>query len=512
MQNVAPLVMVIHMETVKLAFQSHQVCPEVLDQVSECLLFAVYFSAAVSMSAEECLVEFEDTKEAVTGHFRFAAEQGFAKAGLTASKNLNLLQAAVLYLKSLRGLGETRFAWTMTSVVIRLATGMGLHRDGATFGLEPFEVEMRRRLWWCICILDVQTAEDQGTDPMLHDVFYDTRLPLNINDEDISPFRRGSPQERSGCTELTYFLLQCEIALATRRLTYHLPGSPCPALQATEERESLVRKLDRRLNERYVRHLDADSALQWACIKLVRSSIAKLSLVIHQPLDKGQKIASLPHDVHDSIICHAIEMVELSHVLQTDTRLSGWRWEFQTYTPWHAFALILSEVCYSGRKNSKIERAWPSIRMIFKEWQRHAVSQSRTIWRPLSKLMVRATYCRSKLEGESGLTPRISGQADSQLHNTHSCDFLVGDMSPPLDAAFPELYYPGMEMPFPEVDSHLMTLREVETLGESGASRPSDSNIGEWRILARHSDNVTVSPLTGQLMSWPNDSQHQGWE
>ncbi|OJJ05255.1 hypothetical protein ASPVEDRAFT_114128, partial [Aspergillus versicolor CBS 583.65] len=391
-QNVAPLVMVLHPETVNMAFQCYQVCPEVLDEVSECMLFAVYFSAAASMSEQECLVEFEDTKEAVRSHFRFAIEQGFVKAGLTTAKNLNLLQAAVLYLKSLRSLGETRFAWSMTSLVVRLATGLGLHRDGSTFGLEPFEVEMRRRLWWCICILDIETAEDQGTDPMLHDVFYDTRLPLNINDDDVDPFVKDLPQEQSGFTDLTYFLLQCEVALATRRLTYHLPGSPCPALQSIEERRSLVEDLDRRLNERYVRHLDPNSALQSVCIKLVRISIAKLSLIIHQPLDKDQKI---PHDVRDKIISHAIEMIELSHTLHMDVRLAKWKWEFQTHIPWHALAFVLSEMC-CGRESSILERAWPSISTIFKEWQRDAISQSRTIWQPLSKLMVRATYCRSK--------------------------------------------------------------------------------------------------------------------
>lgn len=497
--------MVLHPETVNLAFQCYQVCPEVLDEVSECLLFAVYFSAAVSMSADECLVEFEDSREAVTSHFRFAIEQGFAKAGLTTSKNLNLLQAAVLYLKGLRGLGETRFAWTMTSLVIRLATGLGLHRDGSAFGLEPFEVEMRRRVWWCICILDVQTAEDQGTDPMLHDVFYDTLLPLNINDDDVGPFCKDLPQERFGYTELTYFLLQCEVALATRRLTYHLAGSPCPALQSIEERESLVKNLERRLNERYVCHLDADSALQWVCIKFVRISVAKLTLIIHQPLDKEQKIASFPSDVRDKIIFHAIEMIELSHTLQMDARLSRWKWEFQTQIPWHAFAFVLSEMCYS-RENSTIERAWPSISLIFKEWQKDAMSQSRTIWRPLSNLMVRAAYCQGRQDGK-GLTRRFPRPPDSQSHDTNSWD-LAGDMFPSLDPILQGSYASVMCSPFPNADPSSTSSRDGETLGDCGVSCCFDSDMAGRQVLPRQLNDVPRFLSTARSMSRSNAGQH----
>jgi len=33
----------------------------------------------------------------------------------------------------------------MTATVVRIAQFIGLHRDGSTFGLPPFEVEMRSK-------------------------------------------------------------------------------------------------------------------------------------------------------------------------------------------------------------------------------------------------------------------------------------------------------------------------------------------------------------------------------
>lgn len=53
----------------------------------------------------------------------------------------------------------------MTGLLIRMGQALGLHRDGTHFDyLSPFEIEMRRRVWWTLCMLDVRASEDQGTD------------------------------------------------------------------------------------------------------------------------------------------------------------------------------------------------------------------------------------------------------------------------------------------------------------------------------------------------------------
>lgn len=405
-QNVAPLLMILHSQTIqKVIYNSHRV----QDEISECLLFALCFSAAVSMSPEECELLLLERKEVVVDHFRFATEQACPRARIMSSKSLTLLQAIVIYLAALRSVGETEFAWTMTSTAIRLAFGLGLHRDGSNFGLEPFEIEMRRRLWWYICVLDVQTAEDLGTDPMLHDIFFDTKLPLNINDEDISEGMKYLPQERVGCTDMTYFLLQCEVALATRRLTYNPPGNICPGLKNVEERQSLVRDLESRLNERYVRHCDPDIPLHWACTKIMHIAVAKLWLVIYQPLNKQESIASLSLDTQSMLLSKAVEVIELSHLLQTNNTMARWKWEFQTCVPWYAVAYLLAQLCTTPN-SPPLERSWSCVSDIFDQWQRQAAEQNKPLWQPLPRLMAQATALREKQRNEEQQAPSNSSE------------------------------------------------------------------------------------------------------
>lgn len=40
------------------------------------------------------------------------------------------------------------------SMIIAIALNMGLHRDGELFKLDPYETEMRRRLWSILVMVD----------------------------------------------------------------------------------------------------------------------------------------------------------------------------------------------------------------------------------------------------------------------------------------------------------------------------------------------------------------------
>ena len=90
---------------------------------------------------------------------------------------------------------------------LKVGQSLGLHRDGSVLKLSVFATEMRRRLWWYITELDVLVAEECGFPPsQIHRA--DARMPLNINDADISTTDTTPPVERSEFTELTWALIR----------------------------------------------------------------------------------------------------------------------------------------------------------------------------------------------------------------------------------------------------------------------------------------------------------------
>ncbi|KAH8700425.1 fungal-specific transcription factor domain-containing protein [Talaromyces proteolyticus] len=405
-QHIAPLLTIVHKPSIRNIIIDAATNLDSLDKNTEALAFSVYLAAVISMTPDQCLSELGEERDATISRFRFATEQGMAKANLLNSQNITLLQAAVVFLSCIRRQDDSRFVWTLSAVILRLASGLGLHRDGTHFGLSPFETEMRRRLWWHICILDVRAAEDHGTDPMINDMMYDTRLPLNINDDDISPDSKTSPPEKVECTDMTFALIRCEVTLAYRRLTYIPPGlQSVPS--TVEERESLIEKLHQRLNDRYIKHCDMQIPLQWACATIARLIVAKLWLIVHHPLSKPEG-RCLSNEARNKILLTSIEVIEFSRLLETNENTTKWSWLFSSYTQWHAVAFVLAELCVRPLCPG-VDRAWMAVNSVFKDWERQPTTKKGLLWRPLSRLMKKATDFRKRqleeLRNKYGSTP-----------------------------------------------------------------------------------------------------------
>src|SRR6478735_10520773 len=91
-----------------------------------------------------------------------------------------------------------------------MAECMGLHRDGETYGLNPLDTHVRRLVWHQLWFLDIRTCEAQGPKPAMRREDYDTKLPLNCDEGDLS--RNGPapmPVDRWTSTVLT--LIRFEI-------------------------------------------------------------------------------------------------------------------------------------------------------------------------------------------------------------------------------------------------------------------------------------------------------------
>lgn len=317
-----------------------------------------------------------------------------------------VLQAFILFLVLVRRHDDTRVSWTLTGLAIRMGQSMGLHRDGTSFpGLTPLEIEMRRRLFWALCILDLRAAEDQGTDLTIVDRTFDTEFPLNINDTDITPETTEMPQPRQGSTDMTFSLIRYEICGLARRLhtmsSANAGSCPRDAAISFEERENMVREVYSSVERKFFMSPDASQdPILWTAANIARVIVAKMTLVIYQPmLFPGPDGEILSSEIRDRIFTAATEIFEYNHQLNSDPRSRPWRWLFLTYTAWHAVAYVLMEVVRRPW-SSAVERAWAALNATFAspnpdDLNRIAGDQS--VWLPLKKIYIKAKKHR---EGE----------------------------------------------------------------------------------------------------------------
>lgn len=62
---------------------------------------------------------------------------------------------------------------------------MGLHRDGTAYEMGPVETHVRRIIWYALGCLDIRTCEAQGPRPVIRTDDFDTRFPLNVDDDEL---------------------------------------------------------------------------------------------------------------------------------------------------------------------------------------------------------------------------------------------------------------------------------------------------------------------------------------
>lgn len=275
----------------------------------------------------------------------------------------------------------------MTGLAIRMALSLGLHRDGSHFPqLTPYEVEIRRRVWWALCFLDVRSSEDQGMDYTIASGSFDTKFPLNLDDTDINTETRETPRERQGLTAMSISVDMCKICEVTRQI---MDKSRAPTLK---EQRRLVNELYRTIERGYLRYSEeSDGGITWwVGITSVRLTMAKMTLFINFPILFSSENGESLIETRNRLLVAAIEVAEWNHALNAKQEARQWRWIYQTYTHWHSIVLLLIEIARRPL-SPMVERAWLALRSRWlipsqgANWDRKL-----QIWVPLRKLMAQA--------------------------------------------------------------------------------------------------------------------------
>lgn len=399
-ENVDPVFRILHRPTTEKLISEAVRNLDHLSKTTEATMFSIYFAVVTSTSPDDCVTLLGFDKDAGLKKYRFAFEQSLARANFLSTQEADLLQCLTLFLTCARRSDDTRYVWTLTGLLIRVATALGVHRDGSHFNLSPFEVEMRRRLWWQICNLDVRTSEDHGINPSLVESNFDTKFPSNINDEDIGPSTLEMPQEREGWTEMTFELIRYSVSTTVRRLSY-APSGPglCQKKQAKltlEDREHIIEELHQYLTKKYLIYCDLSIPLNWVAATVTRLIMAKMWLVVHHPLMRPDRGVGLPRETLDRLFLTSLEVIEFSRLLETEKATRRWGWLFASYQQWHAMAYLLSQLTVRT-KGPEVERAWAIVDIIFQEWhERDTTTKKGMLWKPLRKMMARARAKRAE--------------------------------------------------------------------------------------------------------------------
>lgn len=328
--------------------------------------------------------------------YKLAVEHALSGANLLSSHETVVLQAATLFLLCARVAGDTRHVWAQTAVVIRLAQSQEIHRDGADTGLPPFETEMRRRLWWHICILDMLSSEDQGTDMQIRPGMFDTRFPTNVDEEELAPDMADFPPDRKGFADITLCLITSSMLRETH-WSKDLSGEVSTSIAA---RERKIKALGERLNELYLDHFALSIPIHWVFATIARLQLSKawIAMQVQTPRADSDATQSVQRDFAFKT---SVEVIEFSYYLQNNELTAQWSWLCRSYKQRGVVSFIISELCVRP-PGPETERAWDIVDKMTSQWKRDSDGTDDKLGRPLSELLHRIDRLRAaRREGQS---------------------------------------------------------------------------------------------------------------
>ncbi|KAH7354539.1 hypothetical protein B0T11DRAFT_128981 [Plectosphaerella cucumerina] len=402
--NVDPLVKILHLPTIEPVVLRARDCSDGVSRGTEALMFAIYYSVVTSLTSTDCVAELGEDKGTLLARYRFATEQALARSNFLESAELVVLQSFTIFLAVLRRNNSAAAIWALTGLAVRIAQAIGLHRDGTHFGLAPFEAEMRRRLWWQVCLLDARASEDHGRDATIVDAHFDARMPLNINDADLSPQMVEPPEGRVGFTEMTICLVGFELANIFRRIIHEpIRTTRSDKLVSSfeslddDEKEKWILGCHQRLGETYLANGDLTVPPIWAAATLTHLVMSKIWLMAYHPFQQPRNQNNLSQRIRDKLFLVSVESIEYANQLDNDPRTRKWSWLFATYFQWHALAFLLSELCHCTQ-GQFVERAWRAMEELVRTRFGDTQSDPRRAirWHAMKRLMLKARQARDQ--------------------------------------------------------------------------------------------------------------------
>ncbi|EKG12880.1 hypothetical protein MPH_09979 [Macrophomina phaseolina MS6] len=379
LDNVNPLLKILHAPTVQRQILKAASNLDAVDAETEVLMFAIYTFAVTSLSHEECQSTFGESKEGLLRKFQFASKIALHRAGFLRSSSLVVLQAYMLYLLAMRPYYDIQTLWSLSAIAVRIGQRIGLHRDGSKMGLPLFDIEMRRRIWWQLMPLDIRTAELAGGSATLFSRGVDTALPLNVNDSELNPDMKQLPVEHTGPTEMFFCLLRYNLGRFMSRSTAQnyfgntqtkVFGDDLPNIMGSEaslaEKDRKINEFEQYLEEHFLKHCDPSVPLHYITAIVARCALSVMRVMAHHPRQYADKGKSLPQSERDFLFQSSLKLVELDNLAHGDPSLHRYLWHMDAFFQWDCFIFLLSELrSRTSPTDKEVEKAWFNVSKIF---------------------------------------------------------------------------------------------------------------------------------------------------
>ena len=367
-ENVEPICKVLHIPTVTPMVENAAAHPYLASKADECVLFAIYHFAVTSLDDHECQQMFGQARDTLRIRYHNALRQALINASLFKTTQIPVLQAFLLYLLSTRHQNDPSTFWIMTGVAIRIAQRIGLHKDAESLGLPPYDVQIRRRLFYQILPIDGYASQISGTGITVDPGSWDAKPPLNLNDDQIWPGMTHQPEEQKGATEMIFFLARAEIGAWFFKAMADEQGKqplykPFTWQAGDHTKVDLVNEMESVIETKYLRYCDILNPLHTLLLIMARSAANAARLRMKLPALRAN---TATNDERREVCTIAAKIIDTDIAAYANPTLKRFMWHVRAFFQWDALICMLISMNKIGLlPPQELESAWRRIEQVF---------------------------------------------------------------------------------------------------------------------------------------------------
>jgi hypothetical protein len=372
-ENFDPLTKIVHIPTLRPAFEKAITSIPAIPRNFQALMFAIFGAAVMTLKEDDCQGRFNETRQSMLLRYTSATETALCLAKFMSTTSIVVLQALVIHIYVVRDTYEPRTIWTLTGVAVRIAQGIGLDRDGTILGLSPFDTEVRRRIWWQLKTHDFRAAElcglakfrDLATSPE------STKWPTNINDADLYPGMTSLEAVATGLTDAAFISFKFEMTnFAASRIAALRKLGKDPSEwnldspdNDKEETKSRAITLEAVLEMKYLRYCDASRPLHLLLLLVGRYGMNVVTFLTHHPR-RWATMEHVPQSERSLVWNCCIQLLEQYNMQQSTPLLERFAWHAPYFQAWHAFIHVLDTLKAEPLKSDAF-KTWKLIGSIY---------------------------------------------------------------------------------------------------------------------------------------------------
>ncbi|KAG8165101.1 hypothetical protein KVR01_005376 [Diaporthe batatas] len=329
---------------------------------AQAVVFSAWLSAAVALDETAINREFGLTKANLVENMKVGTEVALSKSNFLRTTRVETLQAFVMYMIPLCREEVSRAHSVLVGAAVRMAECMGLHRDGSrAYNLNALETHVRRLIWHQLCFLDIRTCEAQGPKPAIRREDYDTWLPDNCEEEQLSGLTRQLCVAGNWTTML-FPLIRFEVNEMMRIIWADRRKLEARKITLTQVLTK-IENFRKRMFDSYNHLLDERVPIQRYAKLVMHLLMYRLHVMVLHPY-YANTASPMPQRLRSVLITSAVTIIEIAIQLDTSPAFQLWRWYNGAYQQYQA-ALILATEMFYHPAHRDANRIWACLDYVF---------------------------------------------------------------------------------------------------------------------------------------------------